>query len=86
MLNNFLRDKQWILNNIDYVDREIKRIDCINIRHIEDCPGCKDCNHLMDFYSGCECCGVTGHKGVLNYIIEEGFYLCDNCFEKYDNI
>lgn len=80
------RNAQWVQDNIKEVVWDLQRVDRDNIDHIEKCPGCKDCNHLMEFYSGCECCGRTEHKGVLNYVIEEGFYLCDNCFEKYDNV
>lgn len=75
------RNAEWVKNNINYVVNDLKKIDRDNIDHIKRCPGCFDCDHLMDFYSGCENCGQTGHKGVLNYIEGEGFYLCDNCLK-----
>lgn len=80
------RDAKWVQDNIGYVVNDLQRVDRDNIDHIEKCPSCSDClDHLMEFYSGCERCSRTEHKGVLNYIEEEGFYLCNNCFKNYDN-
>jgi len=52
-----------------------------NIAHMQECDWCSLCESQMEFYSGCELCGVGGHMSLLNYHEDEGYHLCDRCEE-----
>lgn len=57
------------------------------ITHLENCPGCPECDALLEFYETCERCGEWGHKDVFSKRIKNGRCkaYCDNCLGK-DNV
>jgi len=42
------------------------------IFHLENCPGCTECDILLEFYETCEFCGKWGHKDVMAKSIVDG--------------
>ena len=57
--------------------------DTDNIRHLQQCPGCPECDRLMEFYATCDHCHEWGHKSTMTAIVElktnEMIALCENC-------
>lgn len=53
--------------------------DLANIRHVNECPGCEECDDLMEFYSGCHVCDRTALKRIMNFDTVTGDFTCDAC-------
>lgn len=74
---------QWMEDN---PQGKNETTDSYNIRHIDECEGCSVCEwYLMEFYSGCEKCGNTGHMAAMEYIDELNGFLCFSCMEEEMN-
>lgn len=59
--------------------------DSANIRHLEECPGCPECDSLLEFYMACDGCGSWGHKSSDGFTLYEDesnkiLFLCDHCY------
>lgn len=53
--------------------------------HLERCPGCGECDHLMGFYTACDNCGDWMSNECEHYYNQEtGETLCFACEPKSD--
>ena len=55
-----------------------------NIKHLEECPGCHECDYLLEFYMSCDKCGSWGHTDSDGFEMVENEigtiqFLCHNC-------
>lgn len=53
--------------------------DSENIAHLTACPGCDECDALMEFYMACEFCGAWGHKDANGWGLHDGKPICYGC-------
>jgi hypothetical protein len=73
---------EWAQSHLPALQAELNRIDAKNVHHIDTCPGCPECDDLMNFYSGCEVCGRTAHKEAMVHDPETGTFTCPDCLHK----
>ena len=57
---------------------DVSTTDGRNIQHLLDCPGCGECDHLLEFYGSCDRCLEIGHKSTMT-AVESGHLWCENC-------
>lgn len=60
--------------------------DAVNgpISHLEECPGCSECDQLLEYYETCDECEQWGHKDAMNVVCgDDGSQsvLCYGCAE-----
>lgn len=57
-----------------------------NLRHLSDCPGCSQCQALLEWYASCDKCGAWCHKSTMMAVYavatESMQALCEICKPK----
>lgn len=56
-----------------------------DLEHYDTCKGCKRCDGLMEFISGCDTCGHTFYMADMTYFEDKGIHLCDKCVTDESN-
>lgn len=58
-------------------------IDGDNIQHLEECPGCMECDRLLEFYMACDSCGSWGNKESDGFEMVQrngmDLFFCQSC-------
>jgi hypothetical protein len=56
------------------------------LHHLNTCPGCWVCNHLIEFYETCDQCGRFAHMTTITCVVTDGiaFSRCTSCWDKYE--
>lgn len=59
-------------------------VDGENIKHLEECPGCPECDYLLEFYETCDECGCFGHVDAMKGYEKDRnvVVLCSDCYYK----
>jgi len=61
---------------------EWQTVDTINTRHLTECEGCGECDHLMNLYMACDGCGTWGNKEHGEWhLLPNGETHCCSCHE-----
>ena len=61
----------------------VDTVDGDNIKHLEECDGCPECDILLEFYSGCDSCERFGHMSTF-YADGKGKLYCETCKDKLE--
>ncbi len=57
------------------------------IEHLEKCPGCHECQYLLNYYEACDNCGDFGNMNVMQGVVRgtTATALCSRCMALYDD-